>query len=160
MASPAGIPSATGISKPLPLQSTAEILKGLPFTAILGLDIELSNLNGAIQIEEPAAAVDYYEKIGEGTRNAAELTNFLSLQISLAEYYEANKTYPTGLDALALNPLPKPANTSGICAGIGDTYNYQPSADGLDYYFEFCFTADFGGYASGKHRVSALKGIE
>ena len=155
-----GISSGSGISKPFPEKSLTETLNDMPFTAVLDLDIELSNLNGAVQIEEPSGAVDYYQRLDEEVGNSAELANFLALQMALTEYFESNQKYPAGLGELSLSPLPQPTNTSGICAGIGDTYNYQPSADGLDYSFEFCFTADFGGYASGKHRVSALKGIE
>jgi len=163
-ASSSGMVSQGLSSKPIPGQQIMDLLATIPFSATLSLDIQLTNLNGQVQIEEPAGALDYYQKI----EDAEETRNIRTVMTALELYYNDNSSYPAELAQLSsvstmpyfyTDSLPKAVNTQGECAGISEDYNYTSAEDRQTYSMDFCLESDSGGFSKGKHRASQM-GIE
>jgi len=117
-----------------------------------------------VQIEEPAGALDYYQKI----EDAEETRNIRTVMTALELYYNDNSSYPAELAQLSsvstmpyfyTDSLPKAVNTQGECAGISEDYNYTSAEDRQTYSMDFCLESDSGGFSKGKHRASQM-GIE
>lgn len=163
-ASPTGIKNADTSGQP-PAPPPNPFLNW-PFTGTLKLKINLSNINKPVKLEAPPGAIDYFRK----QKNEKAQSNARALQDALRSYYYNHNSYPNSLQDLlsekysyyfSANTLPKPLNTEGVCTSINDNFNYQPSADGKDYFFEFCLTEKTGTREAGKHTAtkSGIDGV-